>query len=451
MAEAFPDEQSESELPSDSRRIISMLLLASKWQFDTYGLSTVNKSLVNNLRLVDPEGKIIKITCAVVADEETIKEGDLTDAKKYGVKLKGAKRPKTKKRNKKPKLEWLDESPSTYYLHLLQDQNYDFIIGHAPHLANGCLNIKGFYRNKNKSPKIILMFHALPKDEQGDVDDEMLLDWLTEANIIFSLGKPVEDELLPHIAALDPEEEPIYQMYLPSFPLEMFAVKRDYVEGKVRGTQNVCMMSGEMKDLDINGLDFHSAVTAAAGASEHLRKFNEVRINLSLLAAEETEKAKWKETSEGVLRRENLKDTGLSFQAEAPLTIDKMKIFFKKSKLFLLPLKQDSPLFGTEALVAIAAGVPVLVSRYSGLASLLCQMQQDEPIVHKNELELNTETWKDRIIQKLIKPDGARQRAKILREQLLLDTSIAQTHLDFINTIAGITLLNLIMNKKVLL
>ena len=79
----------------------------------------------------------------------------------------------------------------------------------------------------------------------------------------------------------------------------------------------------------------------------------------------------------------------------------------------------------------------MLVSKYSGLAVLLRELLQGEPVVHKNELDIDTETWKLRIIRKLIKPNRARQRADRLREQLLLDTSIAQTHLDFINTIAG--------------
>ena len=64
-------------------------------------------------------------------------------------------------------------------------------------------------------------------------------------------------------------------------------------------------------------------------------------------------------------------------------------------------------------------------------------MQHDEPIVHKDKSEKNTETWKRRIIQKLVKPEESHRAATRLRELLLLDTSIAQTHLDFVNTIAG--------------
>ena len=197
------------------------------------------------------------------------------------------------------------------------------------------------------------------------------------------------------------------------------------------------MMSGEVKVLDINGFDFPLAVTATVGASDYIQFNDGVKIKLSLLMANEDDKDKWKKTFEDILQKRNLKDTGLSFQTEAPSTLDKMKIHMRRSHLFLLPLKQDSPLFGTEALAAIAAGVPVLISKDSGLASLLDMMIEDEPIVDKNKLKVNAQTWKERIIQKLVKPEEAQIAAKRLRDQLLLDTSIAQIHLDFINTIAG--------------
>ena len=331
MAEALPEDWDMSEHPDDSRRSISVLLLGTSCQFDTYGLSTINKSLVNNLRLVDPEGKTIKITCAVVEDGGKIKEEDLNEAEKHEVNLKGAKRPRGSKRDKKPKVQWLDKYPTTYYLHLVQEQNYDFIIGHSPYLANGCLNLKGICKNNRNYPKVILMFHGFPRDENGDIDDEILMDWLTEADVVFSLGKAIDDELLPYISALDPEKRPIHKMYFPSYPLDLFVAKES-TTAKLQGTQNVCMMSGEIKDLDINGLDFHLAVTATAGAAEYIRDFDGVRTKLSLLAAKGEEKTGWKESFEKVIHERNLNYTGLAFQVEAPVSTDKMKVLMRKSK-----------------------------------------------------------------------------------------------------------------------
>ena len=64
-------------------------------------------------------------------------------------------------------------------------------------------------------------------------------------------------------------------------------------------------------------------------------------------------------------------------------------------------------------------------------------MAEDEPVVYGTKSESPLETWKERILQKLLRPDESQKTADRLREQLLLDTSIAQTHLDFINIIAS--------------
>ena len=437
MAEAFPEQSTTSELHEDSsRKVISVLLLASRWQFDTYGLSTINKSLVNNLRLVDPEAKTIKITCVVVEEDGKITDVDKKDAENYGVQLRGAKRPKGKKGENKPELEWLDESTAAYYLHL-QDQPYDFIIGHAPYLAYGCFNFKDIYKWKEVAPKVILMVHGLPKKESGYIDDDMLEDWLNEADIVFTVGKAVESELVPYLAGINAEKRPIHKMYIPTYPVELLNVAREEKGEKVEGTQNITMMSAEFKDLKITGLDFPLAMNATIGAAEHIRDFDGVRMNLTMLAAHENDRAKWKEESDKIFQRKNVTHVGLSSHAESPTDINKLQSHLKRSTLFLLPLRPDSPLFGTEALGAIAAGVPVLVSRYSGLARFLREIVGDESVVYETKSQSATDTWKDRILERLLRPEEPQKTANKLREQFLLDTNIAETHLEFINTIAS--------------
>ena len=54
--EALPESDTDY-VPDDPRKVISVLLLATRWSFDTYCLSTINKSIGNNLRLVDPDAK----------------------------------------------------------------------------------------------------------------------------------------------------------------------------------------------------------------------------------------------------------------------------------------------------------------------------------------------------------------------------------------------------------
>ena len=415
---------------------ISVLLLATKWQFDTLGISTVNRSLVNNLRLIDPKAQKIKIACAVSEEEGKITEDQLKDAEKHGVLLRGATKPRGAK--KKPKLEWLDESTATYYLQLLKEDNYDFVIGHAPYLANGCFNFRDICEIQGTIPKIILIVHALPKTSDGDVDEEELLDWLKEADAVFSLGGVLQPEIASHITSLEPEQRPLHKMYIPTYPLELFNMQRDYVKGtKLKVTQNITSMTAEKNNLEVSGLDLPLAVGSTAAASEHIGLSSGIRTNLVMLAARKEDTGLWKKNFEEILQKCGIKQKSLNFQCSAIECIEKLKVHMRKSNLFLFPSKFDLPIFGTEALAAVAAGVPILVSKHSGIASLLRKMAEDETSVHDIFGKSDVETWKLRIIQKIMNPEEAQSQASRLREQLLLDVSIASTHLDFINTIVG--------------
>ena len=265
MAEAFPENVSENqddEYLDEQENPISVLLLATKWQFDTYGLSTVNKSLVNNLRVVDPEGKVIKITCAVMEEDKNITDDQRKDAEKYKVKLKGAKQPRGPK--EKPNIKWLDSSASTYYLDLLREHSYDFVIGHVPYLANGPLNIRDFYADTENKPKVMVMTPDLPRTTDGETDKDVLLEWLSEADIIFSVGKEVHADITSYIASLPQDQRPVHKLYIPSYQLELFNIHRDIVKrNKVQGTQNITMMTRDRKDLEISGLDFHLAIASS--------------------------------------------------------------------------------------------------------------------------------------------------------------------------------------------
>ena len=241
MAEAFPE-----NIPSASdaqENFISILILATKWQFDTNGLSTVNKSLVNNLRVVDPEGKKIKITCAIVEEDENIKGDQREDVAKKKVELRGGKPPRGAKMKTKPEwkpsVEWLDQNIATYYPDLRKD-SYDFIIGHAPYLANGPLNLRDQYPEMKPKPKVILIIHDIPKTSDRDVDEDTLLEWLVEVDIVFSVGKAVESEIIPFITSLAPEQRPTHKLYIPSYPLELFNTPTGYCGKKQTEGSTIC-------------------------------------------------------------------------------------------------------------------------------------------------------------------------------------------------------------------
>ena len=187
----------------DSQEAIEVLILSTKF-------STVNKSLIHNLRFVDPDAKRIKITCAVLEEEGKIPNADLKDADERGIHLKGARQPRGCR--KKPNTKWLNESVMKYYGHVPPETNFDFIISHIPYLTSGCLNIMDWYHERTHHPKVILIIHGLPRTSEGQVDEVLLLDWLTEADVVFSSGMTVKSEIIPCFRSLEPEKQPIYQL-----------------------------------------------------------------------------------------------------------------------------------------------------------------------------------------------------------------------------------------------
>ena len=449
MAEAFPEEEGsfDQEMKSEmsfegtethvsgAESAITVLFLVTKWQFDTCGLSTVNRSLVNNLRFVDPDGRKIKITCGILEEEETIKNKNdqRNDAEKLKVKLRGAKQPRGPK--EKPDIKWLDRSTAAYYGHVMKENVFDYIVGHSPYLANGCLNFKDNYPEGSK-PRVILIANGLPKTPKGRVDEDLLKEWLIEADYIFSVGKAIHAEMAPYITSLEPDERPEHKMYIPGFPLELFDIRKCIESTEVKKlqvTQNVTLPSGEAQDFSVSGLDFPLAVAATTQASKYILEDDGVQTNLLMLVARKEDVGPWEERFLEVLEQKNITLDSLKFQCVAIEDYKTLESHLRKSNLFLFPSTYDSPIFGTESLAAIAAGVPVLVSVYSGMGFLFRSMFEDDSVVKTTEIE----TWRQRMLEKLLSPVKAQQVAERLRGELLLDTKIAYSHLDFIRAVAG--------------
>ena len=120
----------------------------------------------------------------------------------------------------------------------------------------------------------------------------------------------------------------------------------------------------------------------------------------------------------------------------------------RQTSLLLLPLIPESPLFGIEALSAVATGTPILVSSNSGMASLLQELDEVKSIIHNKGIpNADAQLWNVRITEKLTKPDDAQKEAENIRAMLIQDTSIASSHLEFIRIVTGLVLLSLMCAK----
>ena len=163
------------------------------------------------------------------------------------------------------------------------------------------------------------------------------------------------------------------------------------------------MMMGAQKNLEISGLDFPLAVASSAAASEHIGLSTEA-LNKSCCVSCTKDAELWKKSFKETIDQNEIKQKCLIFQCAAPENMAQLKTHLRKGNLFLLPSKFDSPTVGTEALAAVAAGVPILVSRYSGIASLLGKIAEDEPVVDDKDGGSEVESWKRRIVKKIVNP-----------------------------------------------
>ena len=449
MAQVSPEEdlqkQEEDVFVEDSQKPISVLLLATKWQFDTYGLSTVNKSLVNNLRVLDPETKCVKITCAVLEEEGKIGECDHKDAEKHGVKLRGAKQPRGRKT--KTKIKWLNEDVIKYYHRLVTDDKYDFMIGHVPHLVNGCLNLREMSEkfHQGHSPKVILMVHALPLTGDGEVDEDCLVEWLNETDLVLSIGDNVWSKIQKYIRAHDIEVE--HKLYLPGFPLEFFKIKRQTDFDEVFGEQNILMLT---RSEIISGTKdiFEKTMLSSARAAQSIltqqdrNLFQHLSFTLSLILNTNVDKQLLENAVRDLKEKHNIVDNTLDFQFHIIQTLQKFTSVMRSATVSVFPSQSRSPVFETEVLVAMAAGVPVLVSRSSGVASFLHSVGESEPIVWDDQgFTADVETWKQRLLEKITNRERARTVAAELRKILLLGAKIPATHLGFMKYVTGKVLL----------
>ena len=262
---------------------ISLLLLSPKWQFDTYGVSSVIRSLTNDLWLTDPEGKRIQMTCAVLQEDGKINQRDVEDAKKHNVTLRGVKLPRGMKR--KPTNEELDVNAALYYHYLALLQRFDFIIGHIPYLANGTFNLRKHCETLSTSSKAILLAHALPRTTTNDIDEDLLLEWLKDAEIVFSIGEGMKAKISQYIECLDQDQKPIHKIYMPGCPAELLIILQEGRSSSVKGPQNITFMTTEKKDLSISGLDYPVTVASSTVASENIHLHCGIKAQVHLMVA----------------------------------------------------------------------------------------------------------------------------------------------------------------------
>ena len=354
--------------------VISILILILRWEEETYGIAAVARSMINDLWLTDPEAQKIRITCAILEEDGHISSDRLQDARRHNVELRGFKRPRFNK--KEPKVEWLDDLSSIYFRHLVVEKDFDFIIGYVPYIVNGVFNLQDICHERGQNPKIILPVHFLPKTSNGDVDSESLINWFTAADLVLSVGHGVEAVMGSFIREAKRNNPSLtHHVYIPCYPLELLKAERPPAE--LTGSQTITLVTGDKRDLNATCLKFELAMGAAVRATDNTlgkEGFDyerQIRMQFMILTSNIDDKEFWRGTFENIRQAQPVTYKSISFHCRGVKDAKCLTTAMEDTNVLLLPLKQDSALFGTEALCAAAAGVPILVSCHSGMGFLI--------------------------------------------------------------------------------
>ena len=408
------------------------LILTTRWLYDASGVSMVTRSLVNNVRFYDPEGSKVKITCALLEEDTKIEPVQLDDAEKQKVKLSGATLPKGSTENG-PKPEWMNHLSASYYNRVINDNQYTYIIGHAPYSAHGGANLKDVSKS-HESPKVVLMVHGLPKQKTGKIDKETLDSWLENSDIVFSVGKTVESELKPYLGGKKVQ----HHVYIPLFPIEL---RNDFEKERnqcLEGDQRITVMGS-------NELNFELAVVSSCRAacdilkSRKREKYGKITFTLAYITNEQ-KKTKAQRSFDKIVQRHGIQKGLLKLIFLTSDSIENFVSHISHSSVFLYPLYQHVTQFGVNALSAAAVGVPILVSKNCGMATLLQNSSQnflvaDSVVSDAGHFQQKIKLWKNKIAEKLKNPKAAQKQARQLREALLEHLDSAESHQNFFSVL----------------
>ena len=304
-------------------------------------------------------------------------------------------------------------------------------------MAYGAVNLKNISRGPN-IPKVVLIINRLPKTKKGFLDKDLLCDWMTGTDIVFSIGETDSNILKRFVHGK------IHDIYIPIYPIQPYSVRSEFesamaIEPGV-GTQKITVMVGG-KESGYNGINV-KLVVAAVGRAVKMAfdGHGQIETHLTFVGEESSEETDLKTCFEKTLEEQDIHPHLLNFHflssQESSNSKDTLTCMIQSS-LFLCPLKKNYSVFGLEALTAALAGIPILVSENTGVAALLHDMGEDGHSVvrRRNDFHSNVNVWAEQILEKISKQSKAREEATKLRESLLRSTSIGANHFRFISTI----------------
>ena len=264
--------------------------------------------------------------------------------------------------------------------------------------------------------------------------------------VILSVGQDNYDEIEGY--RIKTKSAAIHKLYLPYCPPELLTVSRIKPEAnQMKPNQNILTFVAGQNSDEARGIDYNLTVTSSASAADQLLCDKKCRGStkfwLVTLGTTIYDEQCWNKAFQESLGRHvtSLKYKRLAFQYYELGGIVSLKERLQQSTLCVLKVHDQYQTFCMEGLWALHAGIPLLVSQSAGISPFLEQLGETDPIVDSyGDFESDLQEWCDRIKEKLCNPKCAEETAEKIQRRCLLDTSIVESHIEFLTVIAGNTI-----------
>ncbi|KAI8499336.1 hypothetical protein Bbelb_231000 [Branchiostoma belcheri] len=326
----------------------------------------------------------------------------------------------SKEDEREPNLKWLTFDHPSRYPRLPEDVGY--IVGHAEVTSRAAAAIQEL---RFPQASLGLVIGTIPEDTEKYKDDEEAMgigrkeDSIRQdaekADVVFSLGHNIHDHFTISFCAILENKKPTHHLFLPK-PSDLFQKTTvEYTESK----QKVVLSIGGVNKVErVKGYDF------VAKSLAKVAETSQERIIWRIYGVSREEFR----TSMAILKA-SIDSGKLTLTLLPEGTQEDISRHMQQAHLVLMPSRAEP--FGLVGLEAMAAGVPVLISNQSGLATLV---EKVIPEFHHSILEIEGDDsvdvgrWASQIKKVLRMSEAEFKRAAELKAKLLESRYWEESH-----------------------
>ncbi|XP_070541325.1 uncharacterized protein [Ptychodera flava] len=427
QARMIHDDVDSSKRPKTISTRKSVLILNDEWGTSKGGISTVHRQIAKQAK---DAGFYVYVTSL----DELSKE-DRLDAEKKEINVIQA----VPKGSEKPELSFINITHKTYFPDLETLENLDVIIGHISVTADGALDIG---KDRLKGKRVFQFAHIIPEDtdvfkegahpRKTQDKEKRIMELAEQSDAFFSVGPRIYNNYDGKFHCL---KNWVHKQYIPYpddgfFDLEITPPEPNHpvrilTVGRVDGVAH-------LKGYDIMAEALSKVCEQYAGMGMPLPKWD-------IRGIPEDKHVESRNFIDGYKRSKYLQYVLHPYGTQKEIMED-----LKQSHLFIMPSRSEP--FGMVGIEAIAAGLPVLVTRHSGLADFIekhFDVDAERMIVdvglNDYARESDIEVWKERIIKTLIQKHfkGRFKKAREMKEELRDLQAIRETHEEFCRILHG--------------